>query len=448
MIAKSLTRLSREKLIDLCISWSKSSNCDPYLTSNRNFVESEEEDYLHESAHTRNELNNVYSAFKSDGDDLHSLSKRDIIDRIVDGDWRRGLSYQQLASIDFACLEENDTSLRWTALKLSPMTESNESYKADNGRPAKRRKIEYSQSTRALPAYPDTTPAIFVQNLKKHISPLVKAHYQIHRLQALKLSIVRLYITPNTPFAPLSMNVPRQGKSATDSARTIFIALPDSCPHVYVSVSGAGSATSKSAKNGAGTAKVAHKVDISATKRIVLEAIPKALSRPQQRWSLEPTRLTIRSLKAMCLLRGSGKVGSAGGSISKFAQPGMVAGDPQEQSETQPNGGDQLQIEHEQNVEARFGNLDSSCHAKVDRVQLRVRDLFASQSKSTKKRKFVDDGGGDNEHNELGPIMITFSGTDVFAGLKQFAMEHHEFVDLTRLPAALTGEGNMSSLVL
>ena len=240
-VAKSLSRLSREKLIDLCATWSKSSKCDPYLSSTRDRIEYEEGDYLHEPASTRQDLNSLYDGLKDDTSNVGHLSKRDIIDRIVDGDWRRGLSYEQLASIDFANLEENDTALRWSALKLVPLDSRSE----HRQRPEKRRKSEHTLSTNVAPRYPQIAPAIFVQNLRHHISPLVKAHYHVHRMEALQLSIVRLYLTSNTPFAPLSVNVPQQGKAATDSARTMFIALPDSCPYVYVSISGSTSPKTK-----------------------------------------------------------------------------------------------------------------------------------------------------------------------------------------------------------
>src|ERR1700709_1050423 len=62
------------------------------------------------------------------------------------------------------------------------------------------------------------------------------------------------------------------------------------------------------------------KVDMAAMKRIVFEAIPKALSRPQQRWALESTKLVAKSLKTMCELRGNQKPGTGGGAYSIFAE--------------------------------------------------------------------------------------------------------------------------------
>jgi len=425
-VAKSLSRLSRQKLVDICEAWSKSSKCDTYLSSNRNRFDLEEEDYLHEPAQSRQELKAVYGGLREDNPNVAHLSKRDIIDRILDGDWRRGLSYDQLASIDFAHLEENDAALRWTALKLVPMSSDSEEHAQ---RPSKRRKFEHTASADVVPRYPETTAAIFVQNLKQHISPLVKAHYHVHRIAALRLSVVRLYITPNAPFAPLSTNVPRQGKAGTDSARTMFIALPDSCPYVYVSVSGSTSP------------KASTKVDVAATKRVVLEAIPKALSRPQQRWSLETTRLIAKSLQAMTLLRGNGKVGSTGGTVSQLSQPKPKA---DEESDT-AGLNSHLSVQHQNLVEQRFGTMEGPSHAKLDRVQVRIENLLLASNHKSMKRKQVE--SNTTEHDST-PLTITLSGSDVFAGLKQFSLLHPDYVDVKRLPVLFTGEQSTTTLAL
>lgn len=422
-VSRSLSRLSREKLIEICMSWSKSSKSEPYLASNRNAVETEEEDYLHEPAESRKDLKGIYSLLGKTEQDLELLSKKDIVDRIVDGDWRRGLSHHQLASIDFANLEENDTNLRWTALKLVALTKMSED---SDGRATKRRKTQHALPAE-LPQYPDASISMFVQNLKMHIAPLVKAHYHVHYLQSLNLNIVRLYISPNTAFAPLSTNVPRQGRSSTESARTMYIALPDSCPYVYVSVSGAANPEKRSSK------PAIPKVDIAATKRIVLEAIPKALSRPQQRWSMESTKLATKSLKSMSLLRGSGKVGMTGGSFACLQAQTILSSNERgdasnEKCDTTENT---IEASHQKLVEQRFGPMEGGNHAMLDRVKFRVQSLTTT----SKKRKVSY-----NDDDEPTPILITLSGSDVFAGLKQLALLYPEYVDIRKMPAAFTGE--------
>lgn len=446
-IAKSLARLSRERLVDLCISWAKSSKCHPYLTSNRNTTEVEEEDYLHEPVCSRTELKLLYEAARQ-GDvhgELANLSKKDIIDRIIDGDWRRGLSYHQLASIDFAKLEEDDAFLRWSALKLVPLED--DCSEATRKHSAKRRRLEHPSTTQPRRPYPETTPSLFVQNLKTHISPLVKADYHVHRIERLRLNIVRLHLQKQIPFAPLSTNVPRHRRSAVEPARSMFIALPDSCHFVYVSASG--SVTAGVQKT---TCKRSHaEMDLFTIKKIVVEAIPKALSRPQQRWSLEPTQLTARSLRTMCLLRGSGKVGTTGGPFSHLTQsvregePWLKGGRPDDEEDVAllPDAARKLQGRLEL-IERRFGQLSGPCHASLDRLHVRVSSLTQSPRSSGKKRKHNDHEGA----HESAPMTITLFGSDVFAGLKQLAMSHPEYVDMKRLPAAFSGEGNRSIMTI
>ncbi|KAJ9651563.1 chromosome loss- protein [Neophaeococcomyces mojaviensis] len=449
-VAKSLSRLSRDKLIDLCVSWSKSAQCDPYLTTNRNLIEADEEDYLHEPAESRDDLKNLYTTFKQNGSfaDLENVSKKDIVDRIVDGDWRRGLSYSQLASIDFAALEENDTNLRWSALKLVPLTRNSDEQAIQ--RPSKRRKTGHTTSKTIPQHYPQITAAEFVQQLKAHISPLVKAHYHLHRISALNLSVVRLCIVPNTPFAPLSTNIPRNGKAALDSARIMYIALPDSCPYVYVSISGASTPNRQSTRK-TGPKATSSKVDVTATKRIVLEAIPKALSRPQQRWALQSTELTAKSLRGMTLLRGNGKVGVTGGAFSRLeAPPQKASGGNSSYNEAVFSAANLRDIEglteHEKLVERRFGDMAATNRANLDRVQVRVHSLFHQPNVPKKKRKHIDHDM--SPADEPMPMMITFSGTDVFGGLKELAMKHPTLVDLGKLPRHLTGEAGTSTITL
>ena len=299
-LVKSLSRLSRDSLIKLALEWLEGPNlpiCAPYLACNRDLDEEAEEDYLHTPAESIQELRYRYRRFKTEPG-----TRREMVNRILDGDWRRGISLQQLAMIDFRHLEEHEASLRWTALKLVPL-----------GAASKEMDIEPLKEQRkslATEPFPRMHPSAFVQALKHEISPLVKAHYYLHRLPAPhSLAVLRLYVA-DTPYAnPISSTQAH----FTDSARTLFIAFPDSCPYVYVALSGSGGGGGGNA-NGAAMPKV----DITALKRTVLEAIPKALSRPQQRFALEATALTAKNLDTMCSLRGNGRGGASQGSYSIF----------------------------------------------------------------------------------------------------------------------------------
>jgi central kinetochore subunit Mis15/CHL4 len=310
-LVKSLSRLPRGSLINLALKWLDDENqatCAPYLACNRNLEEEAEEDYLHTPAESVEELRNLYRAFKT-----KPGTKRDIIDRILDGDWRRGISLQQLAMVDFQHLLDNEASLRWTALKLVPISTASKEVAPEH--------LKRPRNAQDSEPFPRMHPSAFIRALQHEISPLVKAHYYLHRLPAPhNLTILRLYVA-DTPYANPTSSTQSH---FTDSARTLYIAFPDSCPYIYVALSGSGG-------GGAGNNKGAalSKVDVAALKRTVLEAVPKALSRPQQRYALEATALTAKNLGTMCTLRGNGRSGASQGAYSIFAD-GSAEGGPAE----------------------------------------------------------------------------------------------------------------------
>jgi central kinetochore subunit Mis15/CHL4 len=310
-LVKSLSRLPRSSLIDLALKWLDDENqatCAPYLACNRNLEEEAEEDYLHTPAESIEELRNLYQAFKTEPG-----TKRDIVDRILDGDWRRGISLQQLAMVDFQHLQDNEASLRWTALKLVPISAASKEAAPEH--------LKRPRNAQDSEPFPCMHPSAFIRALQHEISPIVKAHYYLHRLPVPhSLTILRLHVA-DTPYANPTSSTQSH---FTDSARTLYIAFPDSCPYIYVALSGSGG-------GGAGNNKGAavSRVDTTALKRTVLEAVPKALSRPQQRYALEATALTAKNLSTMCTLRGNGRSGASQGAYSIFAD-GSAEGGPAE----------------------------------------------------------------------------------------------------------------------
>lgn len=460
ILAKSLNRLSREAIIDLALAWLQDErSLAPYLLCNRTGFEADEEDYLHTPAESIEKLREFYETLRKD---QSQATKRDIIDRIVDGDWRRGLSLHQHAIIDFANLEQHDTALKWSALKLVPLEAGQEkSAFEDDSQPAKKkRKLSHEEE----PPYPQVSPQAFLSTLKAEISPLVKAHYHLHLMPSpYNLTILRLYISPNSAFTPRRSKVPRRAKHATDSGRIMYIAIPDSCPYIYVSVSSSPSTSSSRSKSSTRDIKekVLAKVDMAAMKRIVLEAIPKALSRPHQRWSLESTKLVARSLQTMCELRGNQKPGTGGGAYSIFAD-GSKSADISPVDVNMGEDEDKDEKDHEEEgpddrqdlIDRRFGHMSGEHYAALDRVHVKLRNVIPPSDD--------DDGDGDGDTNltqrcapeaedgedEGNEIFLTFSGTDVFRGLKTLAELSPSYIDLQKMPGWMTGELGVSSLVV
>ena len=490
-LAKSLVRLSRSALIDLALSWLEKQDqpaCAPYLASNRNLEEEAEEDYLWEPAESIEDLRKLYKALHQE-----EGKPRDVIDRILDGDWRRGLSLHQLATIDFAVLQNNESALRWTALKLVPLlAESHDT----SPNPLKRKR------KRPQPLYPSqVSPQTFIASLQSQISPLVKAHYFLHRLtfhdHNQPLSILRLYLS-DSPYALPTL---AEKASFTDASRTLYIAFPDSCPFVYVALSGS---------SAVGVKKVGPKVDINALKRVVLEAVPRALSRPHERWALETTALSAKSLATMCSLRGNGRGGAAQGAWSVFAD-GIVEGGVLDvvgegnkkrkvlserdiNAPTEANDTSKAAKKRKTEVAKRFGTtgLEAAEHkAPLDRMHVRLEESVGSPhsensslpfptgeppSKPRTKKDLLSTSFSPSQNRPtaasaglaqptsylaahsassqpsttttptIAPVSLSFTGTDVFAGIR--ALAEAGYVDLGRMPAWMTGEEGVSALVV
>jgi central kinetochore subunit Mis15/CHL4 len=387
-LIKSLSRLSRDSLIELALEWLEQNNqptCAPYLACNRDLEEEAEEDYLHTPAESIEELRNLYQTFKTEPG-----PKRDIVDRILDGDWRRGISLQQLAMIDFQHLQHHEASLRWTALKIVPLSAASEE-KWTN--PLKRQ----AKPTATEP-FPRMHPSAFIQALKHEISPLVKAHYYLHRLPAPhKLTVLRLHVA-DTPYAnPISSTQAH----FTDSARTLYIAFPDSCPYIYVALSGS-SGSGGGSNNGAAVPKV----DVTALKRTVLEAVPKALSRPQQRYALEATALTAKNLSTMCTLRGNRRSGASQGAFSIFVDSSAETGPL---NVVKPSFENKISSSEEQDKDLRVPESTCAFNGSKKRKVLRERGSntpgkTAGEQKQVKKqkidvaRRFGTTGQPDSKH--------------------------------------------------
>lgn len=309
-LLKSLLRLSKPSLIELALEWLQEENqaiSAPYLASNRRPEEEVDEDYLWTPAETIEELRLTYNGMRYE----IGVGKRHIIDRILDGDWRRGLSLYQVATVDFQYLSENDKALRWTALKLVPQ---------GNDEDIEQESVRKKRKTNASP-YPMVSASTFLRNLEYEISPLVKAHYHLHQTDTpQELQIIRICVADSPYTNPQSSD--QSSLLFTDPNRVIFIALPGSCPYIYVSVSG-------HVKDAAITKKKTSsaRMDITSLKRIVLEGIPKAISKPQHRYVLESTSLTARSLSAMMSLRGNSGTNTANGVYTIFAK-GIVDNSP------------------------------------------------------------------------------------------------------------------------
>ncbi|KAL6231786.1 hypothetical protein BDW75DRAFT_34568 [Aspergillus navahoensis] len=460
-LVKQLGKLSRQSLLDLVFQWLDDRNINkfpPFLQANEDENPDDEGLHPYPAERTLNDVRNAYQELQ-----FRKGGKREVIDRILDGDWRHGITLRQVAMIDLRYLDDHPARLRWTALELTRIgissTEAEESNVAD-----------------ISACIPRVHTSTFLNKLQEQISPLVKAHFYLARSTTYPLTFLRIFVT-HSPYQN-----PRQAPDTlTDSSRVMYVAFPDGCPYVYTSLA---STTGSGPTTGAAVA-----TDPRTLQRIVRDAVPKALSLPHQRYALKSTSLTAKNLQALLSLRGPGRSNKATGAFSIFAdavlegspldpRPSNTVSPEEHQKQTTFSQPDQekenkstdanrdndtdknteaptspLRIpsrrtrdsesdprtsrKHKLTVQSRFGISGTSLSsAPLDRLDARLLDPLSVG-------KDADEGQTDAA---VPTLSLTFTGMDVISGIRKLA--ELGIVNAERMPSWMTGEEGVSVAVV
>ncbi|CAI6096916.1 hypothetical protein V2G26_016097 [Clonostachys chloroleuca] len=473
-VVKSLNRLTRESLISLALDWLDESafpNSTPFLRSRMSEEEDEEDDDedsedIYPPARTIEDLRQLYEDMRQ-----QKGSKRDVVSRILEGDWRHGLTLYQLAMADFAYLDEHPTSQKWNAYQILPLqkpshTEDEQLLKVDK------------ESLQA----PRFHPSTFLQNLQDQVLPDVKAHYHFHRLQEFPLLLLRIFVIDSPYNSALALSSLDQSGTVTnfDASRTIYLAFPDGSPSLYTTKSqGTGSA-------GTGESK--------SLQNLIIDGVPKALSRPMERYTVKSTSITTRNLAALLDMKGPGRGNAAGGGWSIYAdeknkQSPLDAilptppGSREQSASTsgRKRGAPLTQSQRDRKrakaaAQSRFGDSASISDGKgIERFEVVLQDPFPATSRNrtaleANQEEVSEDGEAQSRPNhrrskvesvlqqavqdiddvddmnemDTSPsnwtpmLKVTFSGPHVFAGIRQLV--EAGIVDGKRMPGWMTGE--------
>ncbi|PYH83472.1 CHL4-domain-containing protein [Aspergillus uvarum CBS 121591] len=450
-LVKTFGKLTRQALLDLVFQWLEDGNVQhfpPYLQGNESGKREEDDgdDGLrpYPAERTINGVRNAYQELQ-----FRKGGKREVIDRILEGDWRHGITLRQLAMVDLRYMDDHPSGLRWTALELA--------------------RIDNSSSNEFSACIPRVHASTFLSSLQQQISPLVKAHYHLARSTSLPLTVLRVFVT-TSPY----QTAPRQSvESLTDSSRTIYVAFPDSCPFFYTSM--ASPQTASKASPAPPNSLVA--TDARSLQRLVRDAIPKALSLPHQRYTVKPTSLTAKSLEALLALRGPGRSNQANGAFSIFADAALEGSplDPRPSNTVSPEEHNRqsasvhskdtagkentatdakdVTLENKRAskrsfadpkdagtskkrtlaLQSRFGTSGTLSSAPLDRLDVRLLDALPGDAKPT-------------EHARQLTVSLTFAGTDVIGGIRKLA--ELGVIDAERMPSWMTGEEGVSVVVV
>jgi len=474
-VFKILNRLTRTSLLSLILDWLDDRN---QSLSAPNLADDDEgadgSDY-YPPAQSLEELREYYTELQT-----QKGSKRDLVDRIIEGDWRHGVSLYQLAMADSQYLYDHPTSQRWTALKVV---------------------LVQTDSTTSPPipqlTIPRFHPSTFLANLQAEIPPDIKAHYNLDRPSHLPLMLLRIYIFTSPYNTSIALSVP----SNESEARTVYVAFPDDSPHIFVSLQASnpiiGTTTASDTRN---------------LRKILQDAIPRSFSRARERYALQSTNLSARSLESLVARRGSGRETAAAGGWGVYADvkkkdtpldlqlptppisgderalsrekensdPGLKdLSNPQGMKRKADDGGEDAAKRRKVLAEARFGNSARPNDGQgIERLDIRIEDPFPALPAAAADTQFSDDEDsfsatasqlsrrrrgrqsalaqelqlsrdgiregedGDGDRGWIPDVRITFHGSHVFAGLRQLV--EIGVVDGERMPGWMTGEEGVS----
>ncbi|PSN63846.1 CHL4-domain-containing protein [Corynespora cassiicola Philippines] len=455
-VIRTFSKLSRQSLIALAQQWLSKKNrdfCRPYLAEDED-PSDDIDDAPYDAAHSHEELQEIYKHLAA-----RKGGKKEVLDRILEGDWRAGISMYQLATAEIQHLLDHPTALRWTAKRLA---------KIPNPK-AMAQDMEVTNDSDHLPRFQAQT---FMSNLARELTPLMKAHYLITRIKTIPITILRVYMhdSPYSTEASLAAD-----SSSADDAKAVFFIWPNGSPFVYSSLATHLGQTVRD--------------DGRHLRDIVLQAIPKAFSRPSARYQLASTNFTARSLDALLTYRGPGKSNAAPGGWSifqdhSFSQNALdfittqKATDPDQKGKATTGakgpGRPKRNLEDSETSEVkrrkevaqgRFGNsAKPDDGAGIDRFEVRIDDPFPgmtaaatdeaadtadAQARSNRRGRpsLLDRSAADleeiQERDTWAPdVRVTFQGSHVFAGIRQLVEQG--VVDGEKMPGWMTGEAGVT----
>lgn len=426
-------------------------NTAPYLLSSDD--EQDDEEDLYPPASSLASLREIYMDLQA-----RKGGKRDVVDRILEGDWRDGISLYQLAMVDMQYLYDHPGSQKWNALKIARLSNDEE---------------------QPLSSVPRFHLATFLRNLQREILPDVKAHYNLDRHATLPLLILRVFVLESPYNTALALQSARQ-KNVLDSSKTFYVAFPDCSPHIFVSLSASpqpGGPRGPSADN-------------RSLRKLILEGIPKAFSRPRERYKLQSTSLSARNLDALVEKRGGGRTNAAGGGWEVYAEEKNAKDNPLNTQLATPEpsvleDSNRSERTEEKKVtlkrkkeddegvvkrsklvaRGRFGNTAKPDDGKgIERLDIRVEDLFPDTNSAEEEEVVPTESARDHHRKgrkstitaELDRIdddevradgwrpdvRLTFHGQHVFAGIRELV--EAGIVDGEKMPGWMTGEEGVS----
>lgn len=354
-------------------------------------------------------------------------SRKEIVERVFEREWRDGLTMHQIAQVDMQHLLDHPSSLKWTACEL--VLEEGKKPVGDK-----------------LPKF---QPVVFCKSLLEIMDPMVQCHPYYTTHPTLPLTIVRLSL--HNPY-PLPTIPP-------PANQIFYLAVPTSSPHLFFTPQ---------------RSKLAD---------ICRKSLPIALSSQHRRYDIVSTALSAKTLEALLARKGCerGDLGAGGGwSVFAVEGEGAVEGDPLETSRPRKrrsldadmdeiNTGDGKK--RKRIAEERFGKSATVGDGSgLERVEVKLREVWPRGNEVPGVLGVVDGNAGkgrkgrpkkdvaSNTNDEDAPLIdehapwkgkswmpnvdVVLEGTHVFAGVRTLVEEG--VFDGEKIPTWMTGEEGKS----
>lgn len=244
-IEKLLLRLSKSSLLNLVFHWLDDPQCAPHAPKPDHG----------KKATTYDTIRTLYKEWSSS----NAISRRDVMERILEVDWWNGLNAKQIAMLDIQYLYDHPAAIRWTARKTGGAN---------------------IVDIRVTPLH----IGFIVSALHDALDPIFSNHIYATIHPALPLLLVRMQFHEASALHILPP--PR---------RIFYIALPFSSPFIF------------------------HSMVKDTSHEMLLQAMAMALSSRKQPVQLFYANLTIRNIYAMVKRCGVSRNASALGAWSIYA---------------------------------------------------------------------------------------------------------------------------------
>ncbi|KAG5437779.1 hypothetical protein PCANB_000492 [Pneumocystis canis] len=281
-VRRLLLRLSRNSLLNIALQWLDDPQCGIHIS--RQGI-----------SNIENNVKMIYHEWITSG----VVSRKDVVERILEVDWSNGLNAKQIAMLDLQYLYDHPTAIRWTACHIDPHE-------------------TFTQMSLHMTLFLDALHETLDTSFSNHI------YTSLHPSLPLRLLRIQLHEPATSHVLP----PPR---------RVFYVALPLTSPYLF------------------------HSTIRDTSQALLLQAVTNALSLPRQPIQLRHAHVTLRSLPALMTRCGVSRASAALGAWNVYANDEVDESPLDSKEKTIENKSESSSLF--KIVTARFGQIEGQENA-------------------------------------------------------------------------------------